>query len=155
MPVQIQNDVNPVYEPIITISDTGEVLTEAQIYDTTLALANRIEFVRTLTPEAADRPETYATLREDFFGAIYTSGQARIDASFPWRTASAGSPAVNGRAGSAKNPGLLEVALPGDGANAHTFAFYLQSPSGTPFSLTPSSSLPSRSRSNTTPLTSH
>src|SRR5690606_41331435 len=99
MPVQIQNDVNPVYEPIITISDTGEVLTEAQIYDTTLALANRIEFVRTLTPEAADRPETYATLPEDFFGAIYTIRQARIDASVPGPTGTAGLTAANSDAG--------------------------------------------------------
>lgn len=134
MPVQIQNDVTAEYTSPLTIADTGEVLTEAQLYDTTLALANRIEFVRALTPEASDDPESFFIIREDFAGAVFTSAQSRLDGSFPWRTVSTGSVSINHSAGSAKNPGQLVCAMPGDGANEQYFGFHIGLANGTPVS---------------------
>jgi hypothetical protein len=138
MPVQIQGDVTAEYEPVLTIADTGEVLTEAQLYDTTLALANRIEFVRSLTPEATEDPEQFATFREEFWGAIADTGQARLDADNLWRSSVEGFPAINHRAGSAKNPGQLEVSLPptgSGGATDHGYDFYLGSSTDDSFSF--------------------
>jgi hypothetical protein len=112
MPQQIQNDVVAVYEPVVTIAETGEVLTEAQIYDTTLACLNRTEFVRALSDTAAAAPEAFAVLREDFWSAIWTSGTARLDADILWRTTHLGSPAINGSAGVAAHPGQLVCQMP-------------------------------------------
>lgn len=138
MPVQIQGDVTPVYEPVLTIADTGEVLTEAQLYDTALALANRIEFVRALVPEATEEPEAFGTFREEFWGAIWASGTARLDADNLWRSSHVGSPAVNHRAGTAKNPGQLEVSIPPTGSGGdtdHGVDFYLGTTTGDCFSF--------------------
>jgi hypothetical protein len=138
MPVQIQGDVTAVYEPVITIADTGEVLTEAQLYDTTLALANRIEFVRSLTPEATEEPEAFGTFREEFWGAIFNSGQSRLDADNLWRSSVLGFPSVNQSAGTAKNPGQLVVSLPPTGSGGetdHGVDFYLGQTTGDCFSF--------------------
>lgn len=138
MPVQIQADVDPVYEPVLTIADTGEVLTEAQLYDTTIALANRIEFVRSLVPEATEEPEAFGTFREEFWGAIFNDTQSRLDADNLWRSSSLGFPAVNQSAGTAKNPGQLVVSLPPTGSGGetdHGVDFYLGQTTGDCFSF--------------------
>lgn len=138
MPVQIQGDVTPDYEPVLTIADTGEVLTEAQLYDTTLALANRIEFVRSLVPEATEEPEAFGTFREEFWGAIWTSGTSRLDADNLWRSSVLGFPSVSQSAGTAKNPGQLVVTLPptgSGGATDHGVDFYLGQTTGDCFSF--------------------
>lgn len=138
MALQIQGDVVPTYEPVITIAETGEVLTEAQLYDTTLALANRIEFVRSLVPEASEDPESFGTFREEFWGAIHNSGQSRLDADNLWRSSDLGFPAVSHSAGSAKNPGQLVVSLPPTGSGGetdHGIDFYLGTTTGDCFSF--------------------
>lgn len=138
MPVQIQGDVTPTYEPVLTIADTGEVLTEAQLYDTAIALANRIEFVRSLVPEATEEPEAFGTFREEFWGAIWDSATSRLDADNLWRSAHTGSPSVAQNAGSAKNPGQLVVQLPPTGAGGdtdHGVDFYLGQTTGDCFSF--------------------
>jgi hypothetical protein len=138
MALQIQGDVVPTYEPVITIAETGEVLTEAQLYDTTLALANRIEFVRSLVPEASEEPESFGTFREEFWGAIHNSGQSRLDADNLWRSSNTGSPSVNHSAGTAKNPGQLLVSLPPTGSGGetdHGIDFYLGTTTGDCFSF--------------------
>jgi hypothetical protein len=88
MALQIQNDVLPVYEPVITIAETGEVLTEAQIYDTTLALANRIEFVRQATPGVATDPENVCFISDDFTfvdeGAVAFGTPRQWQGDTPW-----------------------------------------------------------------------
>jgi len=138
MALQIQGDVTAVYEPVITVAETGEVLTEAQLYDTTLALANRIEFVRALVPEASEDPEAFGTLREEFWGAIHNSGQGRLDADLLWRTSDTGSPSVNQNAGTAKNPGQLVIGLPPTGSGRdtdHGIDIYLGQTTGDCFSF--------------------
>jgi hypothetical protein len=131
MPVQIQGDVTAEYSPVITIADTGEVLTEAQIYDTTLALANRIEYVHALV--AAE--ETLCVVREDFLGATWTESASTLQGNVQWRTFHDGSPAVNVTAGTNKNPGLLDIQLPGNGVDYAQYGFELISTTGVPFSF--------------------
>lgn len=71
-------------------------------------------------------PDVYVDFVEDFLGAIHNSGGSRIDAQLPWRTGgSSGSVAVNARAGGSLHPGLLEVALPGNGTSDQDFHFEL------------------------------
>lgn len=114
MPVQIQNDVDAVYEPVITIADTGEVLTEAQIYDTTLALANRIEYVRSLSPDATETPEAFVIFREDFFGARFDETLDRVFADTIWLAEVGTGAAISHQAGTARRPGLLQCACSTD-----------------------------------------
>jgi len=129
MPVQIQGDVVPEYTPVITIADTGEVLTEAQLYDTTLALANRIEFVRTLVPAASTTPEAFATCRDDFFGALWDEAGGTLSADLLWRTESTNSPAVASIGGEPRRPGQLVCSIPPDG----TFFMGFGAPTDGPF----------------------
>jgi hypothetical protein len=116
----------------------GSTLTQALLTDLIVALGNRIEFLRDLSLEASDTPEAYCTLREDFLGAIYNSGQSRLDADYLWRTSELGSPSVNHANGSAKNPGQLSLALPPGGSGGdddHGLDIYLGSTSTQPFSF--------------------
>jgi hypothetical protein len=72
------------------------------------------------------RPDAYIDFVEDWFGAIHNSGGSRIDAQLPWRCGgTSGSVAVNARAGNSRHPGLLEVALPGNGVSDQDFHFEL------------------------------
>jgi hypothetical protein len=136
MPVQIQGDVTPEYTTILTISDTGEVLTEAQIYDTTLALANRIEFVRQLVPEASDNPEAFGIFREEFWMASADNGILYADNI--WRYSDAGSPSISHGPGTFKNPGQLVINLPPTGSGGstdHGASFYIGTETGDPFTF--------------------
>jgi hypothetical protein len=131
--------VTPTYTPTLLVPTDGTTLTQALLTNLIVGLANRTEFLRDLQLEASDTPEAYCTLREDFHGAIFTSGSSRIDAEFPWRTSVLGLPAVNQRAGTGKNPGLLELSLPPTGSGGepdHGIDFYLStSSSGGPFTF--------------------
>lgn len=72
------------------------------------------------------KPDVYIDFVEDFFGAIHDGGASRIDAQLPWRCGgTSGSVAVNARAGNSRHPGLLEVALPGNGVSDQDFHFEL------------------------------
>lgn len=72
------------------------------------------------------QPDVYVDFVEDFLGAIYSGGQSRIDAQLPWRTGgTSGSAAINARAGGSGHPGVLEVAVPGNGSSDQDFHFEL------------------------------
>jgi hypothetical protein len=129
MPYQYQGDVDPVYEPVLTIADTGEVLTEAQLLDTALGLANRIEFIRQLVPAASTTPEAFATCRDDFFGALWDETGDTLSADLLWRTESTGSPAISASGGEPRRPGQLLCSMPPDS----TFSMGFGAPTDGPF----------------------
>lgn len=124
--------VTPAYTASLLVPTDGSTFTQALLTNLIVALGNRIEFLRDLTPEATDTPEAYFTLREDFAGAIFDDSQSRLDASFPWRTNQTGLVSINHSAGSFKNPGVLQCAIPGDGVGDQIFEFHLGLDTGTP-----------------------
>lgn len=134
MPTQIQGLVTPVYEPVVTVPATSEVITEAGLTDTALALANRIEFVKEQVISEQDSPEAFALLREDFWGSLHDSGAQQLYADLMWRTVDSGSPVIIGEGGTSKNPGLLRCTMPTDSS----FLAYVQGATVTdlPFSFT-------------------
>jgi hypothetical protein len=92
---------------------------------TDATLAASIEVLRSQLSDAADEPEDWFHLRDDFTGAVWDSGNSRLYSAFPWTTGVVGTGAlVNDAAGTSKNPGQLVVSIPGDGAN--TIAWYAQ-----------------------------
>jgi hypothetical protein len=110
------------YTPTLLVPTDGTTFTQAMLTSLIVSLGNRIEFLRDLVPEAANDPERSLLIREDFAGAIWTPGQARLDGEFPWRTGGdTGTISVSGHAGSSKNPGQLRVSIPGDGATEVPF----------------------------------
>lgn len=111
MPHQVQSLITPDYVPIVTVPATAEVITQAALQDTAVALGSRTEYVKQFT-DGADRPEAFHTVKEEFDGAIWDSSQSILYASFPWRTAHTGSPAINHRPGSSRRPGRLECSMP-------------------------------------------
>jgi len=114
MPTQVQGLITPVYTAIVDVAATGEVLTEARLTDTAVALGNRIEFLRSLTPEAAASPEAFVIIREDWLGGI-AEGSTRFLGSFPWTNiiTTSGGQSVFQDDGTLKNPGGLVVSTPG------------------------------------------
>jgi hypothetical protein len=129
--VNVANLVSPVYTPNLLVPTDGSVLTQALLTNLIVALGNRIEFVRDATPEATDNPERFYTIREDFTGAIWTPGEARLDADLVWRTGGdTGLIAVNGVSGAARNPGQLVVSIPANGADVLTFHMQPHTPAG-------------------------
>lgn len=131
MTTQIQSLIEPEYTEVIEVAEDGETLTEAILVDTAVALGNRIEYVRQLVAEAADTPEQFTTLREDFLGAVYDGGSNALYGSFVWNTQDSGSPAINHSAGNASNPGRIRMAMP------PTSEFYagLGLPTDSPFGM--------------------
>jgi hypothetical protein len=121
--VDVAGLVTPTYTPTIPIVLDGDPFTQADHTNTVVSLANRTEFVRQLSETASSAPESFATLREDFWGAIFDSGTSTIYGDLVWRTDDSGSPAINHRGGSAQNPGQLEMAMP----TGSSFAFGLGS----------------------------
>lgn len=121
--------VTPVYTPTLPVTTDTSILTQADLTNTVVSLANRIEFLRDLVDVAADTPEASCVLREEFWGAIWTSGESRLDADNVWRTAFLGSPAVSGLSSSSNSPGELVIALP-EGAE---FRFQIGLPTDDPF----------------------
>jgi hypothetical protein len=127
--------VTPTYTATLNVVNDGSVLTQAALTSLVVSLANRTEFLRDLIAEASDTPEAYCTLREEFLGSVWTSGQSLLQGNVQWRTTASGSVSVSGNAGASKNPGLLNVSVPGDGATNEKFIFYLESATGLPFSF--------------------
>ena len=84
-------------------------------------------WLNAVTQYLLDRDNAFF-VNEDFAGAIFDSGESRVDASFPWRTIHTGSVSINGNAGSAKNPGLLRCSIP----TAESFVFHLHTAAGAP-----------------------
>lgn len=132
--VDVSSLVSPTYTPTLLVPTDGSTFTQALLTNLIVSLANRTEFLRDLSFEASDTPGAYARIREDFFGAIFTAGQNRLDASFPWRCVSTGNVSINGNAGSSKNPGQLRCSIPGDGVGDQYFGFHIESTTGAPFS---------------------
>lgn len=130
MTTQVQSMIEPEYTEVVEVAEDGETLTEAILINTAVALGNRIEYVRQLVAEAADTPEKFTTLREDFLGAVH-DGTSVLYADLVWRTQDSGSPAINHSAGTASNPGKLVIAMPPDA----TFFAGLGSPTDSPFGM--------------------
>lgn len=129
MTTQVQSLIEPEYTEVIEVAEDGETLTEAILVDTAVALGNRIEYVRQLVAEAADTPEKFTTLREDFFGAVHDS--AFLYGDIVWNIENTGSPAVSGTGGTASNPGQLVMAMPPESI----FLAGLGTPTSSPFGM--------------------
>lgn len=127
--------VTPTYTAALLVPNDGSTLTQALLTNLIVALANRTEFLRDITIEASDNPESYCVVREDFLGAIFTSSQSRLDATLPWRTIQTGNVSINGQSGNSKNPGRLQCSVPGDGGSQQYFGFHLIGTTATPFSF--------------------
>lgn len=126
--------VTPTYTASLLVPTDGSTFTQALLTNLIVALGNRTEFLRDLSAEASDTPGAYSRLREDFFGAIFNDTQSRLDASFPWRTNQTGLVSINHSGGSAKNPGQLLCAIPGDGVGDQFFEFHIGLDTDTPTS---------------------
>lgn len=127
--------VSPVYTPTLLVPTDGSTLTQALLTNLIVSLGNRTEFLRDLSAEASDTPEAFCTVREDFLGVLWTPSQSLLQGTVQWRTTpDDGFISVSGNAGASKNPGLLNVSLPGDG-DFHVFAAYFENASGEPFSF--------------------
>lgn len=114
MSTQIQSLITgDTYPAVVAVPATGEVITESSLIDLGVALGDRIEFVRQLTPDAVDDPERHLLMREDFVGALDNSSGGTLTADLLWRRSSTAAPAVNGVAGTAKNPGQLQITMAG------------------------------------------
>jgi len=119
--------VTPVYTATLPITTDGSVLTQADLTNTIVSLANRVEFIRQIG-DAATEPELITVLREDFFSAIW-DGSSRLDGSFAWRTAHSGSPAITHDGGTARRPGRLICQMPPNSQ----FSFGIAGVADTPF----------------------
>lgn len=130
MTTQVQSMIEPEYTAVVEVAEDGETLTEAILINTAVALGNRIEYVRQLVAEAADVPEKFTVLREDFLGAVH-DGTSVLYADLVWRTEHTGSPAISHNGGTASNPGKLVLAMPPD----TTFFAGLGNPTHSPFGM--------------------
>lgn len=131
--------VTATYTPTLPVTDDSSVLTNADLKMLTLSLANRTEFLRALSAEAAIAPEVFCTLREDFLDADYNSARNTLYGVIPWTTVASGAGAaglsINHVNGTAKNPGQLVCACPGTLGDSN-FAFFLGPSAGNnPFSF--------------------
>jgi hypothetical protein len=131
MPSDVSGLVTPVYSATLPVTNDTEVLTQAALTDTTVSLANRIEFLRQLVDDAADMPEASATLREEFWSTIWDPSGSRLEADNLWRTAHAGSPVVVHEAPDSDSPGVVRMSLP----TSSEFRAQLGSSTGVPFSF--------------------
>jgi hypothetical protein len=131
--------VTATYTPTLPVTDDGSTLTNADLKNLTLALANRIEFLRTLSAEAAVSPEVFCVLREDWLDADIDNSRQTVYGVIPWTFVSAGAGlgglSITHTQGSAKNPGGLRCSCPGTLGDA-SFAFFCGPGAGSnPFSF--------------------
>lgn len=68
MPTQVQGLISPVYEPIISVSSDGEILTQAALTNLAVALGNRIQFIADQIGIVSATPEKFSVMQEDFRG---------------------------------------------------------------------------------------
>lgn len=115
--------VTATYDATILVPDNGEVLTEVAQREPLQNLANRIEFVRGRVPDASATPETVYTIREDFLSYI-VAGSADFNAAHAWVADLTGGVVVSNSSTTTKNPGNLNVFMPGDSA-VNEYYFYL------------------------------
>jgi hypothetical protein len=120
--------VTPTYDAVIPVPDDGELLTEVVLRGCLQPIANRVEFLRDLVPDAADSPEFFATLREDFLELDHNSSRSTLYGTVPWTAVMSGSGsggiAIGHLPGTSKNPGGLSIGTPGTLGDAN-FALYL------------------------------
>lgn len=109
MPTQVQTLIEPVYEAVVEVPADAEVITEASLINTAVALGNRIEFLKQLQSDTTDEPERFFIVRDDFGCALYDGALSVVYSDHLWRTADVGSPTITSVANSAKNPGLFRV----------------------------------------------
>jgi len=119
MPYDVAGDITgDTYDPVVNIPSNGETITEASLIDATVALGNRIEYVRKLTPLSGAQPDRFFLVRDDFTGAHYDSANDFIHSDLLWKSdVGAGTPSAGFYSGTSKNPGNLVVSLP-SGATA-------------------------------------
>lgn len=139
-------DVDPLvtatFTPTLPVTTDGSTLTQADLTNIVVSLANRIEFLRSLSLEAAVKPEAFTTFREDFLDLIYKKTDATLYGTLPWTTLEEGAGAIAGAlgishsAGSSKNPGGLRVSTPGSLGDAGFSFFIGPGATSTPFSFT-------------------
>lgn len=128
----VAGSVVPVYTPTLLVTNDASILTQADLTALTLSLANRIEFLRDLTDDAADTPETSCVIREEFWSAFYTSALGRLDADNIWQASNVGSPSVLQGSATATAPGELNIFL----HPSESFHFQVGTSTSKPFSFT-------------------
>lgn len=108
MPTNVAGLITPTYDAVVNVAADTEVLTEASLTDSVVALGNRIAFVRESSPELAQKPDGIFTFRDDFTSCKYNNSETRFYSAVPWIVnSSLGSPALSGDVGQSKNPGTL------------------------------------------------
>ena len=114
MPTDVSGLITPTYDAVINVAADTEILTEASLTDSVVALGNRIAFVRESVPDLATKPDGIWTIRDDFTGGFFDSSNHKYYSEIPWSTTSTLSPPTIGRAGDqAKNPGNLQLTQAG------------------------------------------
>jgi hypothetical protein len=77
--------VTPTYTAALLVPNDGSTLTQALLTNLIVALGNRIELVRGLAPSAAETPESYLLVNEDFLpGAYVNTGDGYIVCQHCW-----------------------------------------------------------------------
>lgn len=108
MPTDVSGLITPSYDAVINVAADTEILTEAALTDTAVALGNRISFVRESVPELAQKPDGICTFRDDFLSCKFNSSESRFYSGVPWIVNSTLSPPIlSGDVGQGKNPGTL------------------------------------------------
>lgn len=129
--------VTPVYTTTLPVTTDGSVFTQADLTTLVVSLGNRIEFVRDLVPDATDTPEVFARINEDFLDAVVES--QTIYGTIPWTVIGSGTGigglAVSHVAGSAKNPGGLQISTPATLGDISYSFFIGPGATSTPFSF--------------------
>src|SRR5512146_1472402 len=109
MPTNVAGLITPTYDAVINVASDTEVLTQAALTDTAVALGNRISFVREGVIDLAVRPEGVMSFRDDFVGGYLDTVNNKFFSEVPWKLHLTGGTAVpfTQGVGANKNPGLL------------------------------------------------
>lgn len=109
MPTDVSGLITPSYDAVINVASDTEVLTQAALTDTAVALGDRIAFVRESVTDIAIRPEGVMSFRDDFLGGQLDTVNNKFYSEVPWKlhlTGGTAIPFAQG-VGANKNPGLL------------------------------------------------
>lgn len=124
MPTNVASLITPTYDAVINVAADTEVLTEAALTDTAVALGDRIAFVRESVADIALAPEGVLTFRDDFFGGYKDSVNSKYFSAVPWKLRMSGAAGPGPDVGSNKNPG--SVLLTCAGGTASEFSMQLE-----------------------------
>lgn len=129
MPVDVAGTITGLtYDAAVFVPATTDVITQAALTNTAVALGNRIEFLRNFTPAASGHPEKFFVVRDDFSSGRYDSGDNAIYSEVTWKTIAVGAGTAGVGGGTAKHPGFVNQTLP----TSTSHAFFLGAATATP-----------------------